>query len=78
MNNDSAVTTIDVIAIQRFFLAIPTGIADVGVHQFSPTSRNYPQIAGDQPLQNYDMLVFGDVASPFAGRMSAPVSSAQE
>jgi hypothetical protein len=66
VNSDSAVNTVDVIAIQRFFLGQSTGIADVGKYHFAPASRAYPGIASDQTDQNYDTLVFGDVASPFA------------
>ena len=60
------VNTIDVIAIQRFYLGLTTGIANTGQYQFSPASRTYPEITHDWINQNYDALVFGDVASPFA------------
>ena len=66
VNGDSDVTTVDVIAIQRFFLGLSTGIANVGRYQFNPTSRSYTQLTSDQTAQNYDTLIFGDVASPFA------------
>ena len=66
VNGDNAVNTVDVIAIQRFFLSQTTGIANVGHYHFSPVSRSYPGIVSDQTAQNYDALVFGDVASPFA------------
>ena len=65
MNGDTAVNTVDVIAIQRFFLGLTTGIANVGKYQFTPASRTYPGVISDQTGQNYDTLVFGDVASPF-------------
>ena len=61
----NGVDTIDVIAIQRFFLGLSTGIANVGKYQFNPTSRTYPGVVSDQTAQNYDTLVFGDVASHF-------------
>jgi hypothetical protein len=32
----------------------------------SPANRIYPGIVSDQTGQNYDTLIFGDVASPFA------------
>jgi hypothetical protein len=66
VNGINGVDTVDVIAIQRFFLGASTGIANVGKYQFSPPSRSYPGIVSDQTAQNYDTLVFGDVASPFA------------
>ena len=62
---DNVVSTVDVIAIQRFFLGQTTGIANVGKYRFSPANRTYPGIVSDQTGQNYDALVFGDVASPF-------------
>jgi hypothetical protein len=66
VNGSNTIDTVDVIAIQRFFLGLSTGIANVGKYQFSPVSRSYPGIVSDQTAQNYDTLVFGDVASPFA------------
>ena len=62
VNGDTGVTTVDVVAIQRFFLGFATGIANVGKYNFSPASRSYPAISGNQIAQNYDALVFGDVA----------------
>jgi hypothetical protein len=64
-NGDSSVNTIDVLAVQRFFLGVISGIANVGKYQFSPANRGYPNLAGNQTNQNYDTLVFGDVAAPF-------------
>jgi hypothetical protein len=66
VNGDSSVDTVDVIAIQRFFLGNTTGIANVGKYQFTPANRTYAGIVSNQTGQNYDTLVFGDVASPFA------------
>ena len=66
VNADSAVNTVDVIAIQRFFLALSTGIANVGKYKFTPANRTYPVLGSEQTAQNYDTLIFGDVASPFA------------
>ena len=66
VNGDSNITTVDVVAIQRFFLGLSAGIANVGRYQFNPTSRSYTQLNSDQTAQNYDTIVFGDVASPFA------------
>jgi hypothetical protein len=65
VNGDTVVDTIDVIAIQRFFLGLSTGIANTGRYQFNPASRSYMGITSNQTGQNYDALVFGDVASPF-------------
>ena len=72
VNGINGVDTVDVIAIQRFFLGASTGIANVGKYQFSPASRSYPGIVSDQTGQNYDTLVFGDVASTFVERLEDP------
>ena len=69
VNSDTAVNTIDVIAIQRFFLTLTSGTANTGNYQFTPADRTYPGVVTNQAAQNYDTLVFGDVASPFADRM---------
>ena len=66
VNGDNAINTIDVIAIQRFFLILSTGTANVGKYQFSPASRSYPGVISNQTGQNYDTLIYGDVAGPFA------------
>jgi dockerin type I repeat protein len=65
VNGDSAVNTVDIVAIQRFFLVLSTGTATVGKYQFTPTSRSYSGIVGDQTAQNYDTLIFGDIAAPY-------------
>jgi hypothetical protein len=65
VNGSSGIDTVDVIATQRFFLSLSTGIANVGKYQFNPVNRSYPAVVTDQTGQNYDALVFGDVASPF-------------
>ena len=65
VNLDNSVNTVDIVAIQRFFLGQTTGISNVGKYQFIPVSRTYTGIVNDQTGQNYDALVFGDVASPF-------------
>jgi hypothetical protein len=72
VNGDTAINTVDVVAIQRFFLGLPTGIANTGKYQFNPASRSYPGVASDQTGQNYDTLVFGDVASGFVYRLEGP------
>jgi len=72
VNGDTSVDTIDVIAIQRFFLGMSTGIANVGKYQFSPPNRTYTSVASNQTAQNYDTLVFGDVASSFVERLDGP------
>jgi hypothetical protein len=66
VNGVGGVNTVDVIAIQRFFLGQTTGIANVGKYQFNPANRTYPGIVSDQTGQDYDTLIFGDVATPFA------------
>ena len=68
VNGDSSVNTSDVIAIQRFALGLSTGIANTGKYQFTPASRSYSPLTSNQTGQNYDALVFGDVASGFVHR----------
>ena len=65
VNGIGGVNTVDVVAVQRFFLIMPTGIANVGKYQFNPVNRVYPNLVSPQPGQDYDTLVFGDVASAF-------------
>jgi len=65
VNGDSAVNTVDAVAIQRFYLGLTTGIANVGKFSFSPTSRSYTTVLTNQSGQNYDTLIFGNVASRF-------------
>jgi hypothetical protein len=65
VNGINGVNTVDVVATQRFFLSLSTGIANCGKYQFNPTVRTYSGIVTDQTGQNYDALVFGDVATGF-------------
>jgi hypothetical protein len=65
VNGDTLISTADVIAIQRFVLGLSTGIANTGKYQFSPVSRSYSAVVTDQTGQDYDAIVFGDVASSF-------------
>ena len=65
MDLNGSVNTVDVIAVQRFFLGLTTGIANTGEYQFSPASRSYPGVVTDQTGQNYDALIFGDVAASY-------------
>ena len=68
VNGDTLVNTVDVVAMQRFFLGFSTGIANVGKYQFTPANRTYPGLVTNQTGQNYDTLILGDVATPFADR----------
>jgi hypothetical protein len=65
VNSDTAINTVDVIAIQRFFLQLTGGIADVGKYQFAPVHRSYMGVVSNQTGQNYDAIVFGDVAATY-------------
>ena len=60
------ITTADVIAIQRYFLALSTGIGNVGKYSFAPANLTYTPLSGNQTGQNFNTVVFGDVATPFA------------
>ena len=72
VNGDSSVNTVDVVAIQRFFLGLSTGIANTGKYQFNPANRTYSGIMSNQTGQNYDTLVFGDTASSFVELVDGP------
>jgi hypothetical protein len=65
VNGYTFVDTVDVIAVQRFFLTLSTGIGNTGKYKFNPASRSYPGVVTNQTGQNYDALIFGDVATPF-------------
>jgi hypothetical protein len=54
--------------VERFFLGLSTGTVNTGKYKFNPASRSYPGIVSDQTGQNYDTLVFGDVASGYVHR----------
>jgi len=73
VNADTLVDTIDVIAVQRFFLNLSTGIANTGKYKFNPLNRSYPGVVTDQTGQNYDALIFGDVAAGFVHRPEGPL-----
>jgi hypothetical protein len=72
VNGDFAINTLDVIAIQRFFLGLATGTANTGEYQFTPVSRTYTGVVSNQTGQNYDALVFGDVAASFVELVDGP------
>ena len=74
----NGVDGVDVIAIQRFFLGFTTGIANVGKYQFTPVNRSYLNLMSNQTAQNYDTLVFGDVASSFVERVEGPPPDAAD
>lgn len=65
VNGINGVDTVDVIAVQRFFLNYTTGIANVGRYRFNPLNRSYSPLNSDQTGQNYDAIVFGDVAPQY-------------
>jgi hypothetical protein len=65
VNGDTSVDTVDAIAIQRFYLGYPTGIGNAGQYQFDPVNRTYPLIGSNQTGQNYNALIFADVATAF-------------
>jgi hypothetical protein len=47
-----------------------------GNFQFTPENRSYPAAVTDQTGQNYDALIVGDVAFPFADRPDGPSQDA--
>ena len=78
VNGDSVVNTQDVIAVQRFFNGQTTAIANVGKYQFTPVNRTYTGLVTDQTAQNYDTLVFGDVAAGFVELVDGPSQTAPD
>jgi hypothetical protein len=76
VNGDSVVNTQDVIAVQRFFNGQTSAIANVGKYQFTPANRTYTGLTTNQTGQDYDTLVFGDVASSFVERADGPPPTA--
>ena len=64
-NGDTFINTVDVTATLRFFLGLPTGIGNSGKYQFNPANRSYPGIFSNQTGQNFDALIFGDVAATY-------------
>ena len=73
---DGAINGSDVIAIQKFVLGNTSGIFNVGKYQFNPANRTYTGIVTDQTAQNFDALVFGDVATGFIYRPEGPSQTA--
>jgi hypothetical protein len=62
----AGITTADIVAIQRYFLSLSSGIGNVGKYSFTPANRTYTPLGNNQTAQNFDTIVFGDVATPFA------------
>ena len=62
VNRDGTINTVDVIAVLRFFFCLSTGIANVGKYQFNPPVS--PPISSTT-VQDFNALIFGDVAPPF-------------
>jgi hypothetical protein len=77
VNGVGGVNTVDVVAVQRFAVGLSTGIANVGKYQFTPTNRTYSGVVSDQTGQNYDTIVFGDVATGFVHRPEGPEGPSQ-
>lgn len=60
-NGDGFVNSIDVIAIQRFFVAAPSPSSLVGKFLPLPVSRSYAGVLGDAPNGDFAVAVVGDV-----------------
>jgi hypothetical protein len=58
--------------VQRFFSGFTNAIANVGKYKFTPANRTYTGITTNQTGQNYDTIVFGDVATPFSELADGP------
>jgi hypothetical protein len=64
VNGDGVVDDADKDAIQDFYLGT-TATPNVGQYKFTPASRTYTPLITCQTGQNYDALIFGDVAKKF-------------
>jgi hypothetical protein len=64
VNGDGRINTVDLIAMQGFILGFSTGVANVGKYQFTPVSRSYSPLIINESDQNYDTILFGDIAPP--------------
>jgi hypothetical protein len=72
VNGDTVVNTVDVIAIQRFFLGLTIGIANTGKYNFAPANRSYLALSSNLTGQNFDAMIYGDVATGFVHRGEGP------
>src|SRR5204863_2104540 len=75
VNGVGGVNTVDVVAVQRLFLQLSTGIANVGKYQFNPVNRSYSPLITDQTAQDYNAIVFGDVATAYVHHRSITMAS---
>jgi hypothetical protein len=65
VNVDGAITTADVVAIQRFYLGRTSGFANAGQFTFVPANRTYSGIVSNQVGQDFSAVILGDVLAPF-------------
>ena len=65
VDENGVVNIADLVAIQRFFAAHPSGTANVGQYRFMPVNRDYPLLVIDQVNQDYGAIILGDVVGPF-------------
>ena len=72
VSGDNRIDTSDVIAIQRFYLGQSTGIGNTGNYNFTPANRLYLGLFSNQTGQNFDALIYGDVATGFVHRPEDP------
>ena len=77
VNGVGGVNTVDVVAVQRFAIGLSTGTANIGKYQFTPANRTYTGVVSNQTAQNYDTIVFGDVATGFVHRPEGPEGPSQ-
>jgi hypothetical protein len=63
VNGNGIIDTLDVVAIQRFFIGRTFGIGNAGKFVFHPANRSYSGIVTDQTGQDYDSVLIGDVVT---------------
>ena len=68
VNADNVINTVDSIAIQRFYLGWTIGIQNVGKYGFTPASHTYTDVVTNQTAQDYEAVIYGDVAAPYSSR----------
>lgn len=60
VTRDDQFSTIDIVAVQRFFLGQTTGTASTGSYAFSPASKLFANVIANVS-QNFQTTLFGDV-----------------
>ena len=64
VSNNGVISSFDAAEIANYVVSgSPAGLT--GTWKFSPVNRSYPGVVTDQTAQNYDAVIFGDVATAY-------------